>query len=178
MSRPRVTARVVLRGATAAYAPVLHTLIDAHREEGHLLARDRGELAVHAPRFVVAIRRGRIIGCGELAPLGGRVAEVRSLVVGRAARGFGVGRAIVTELQRRARTAGVDQLCAFTHDVAYFVRLGFSLVPHTWVPEKIARDCTECALFRRCGQQALVRPLADSRSTRARTFVPLAALRG
>lgn len=176
--RPRITARVALREATAADAPALHSLIEAHREEGHLLARDRDELAVHASRFVIGVRRGRVIGCGELAPLSGRMAEVRSLVVDRTARGRGVGRAIVTELQRRARTTGFDQLCAFTHDAAYFVRMGFSLVPHTWVPEKIARDCTECALFRRCGQHALVLSLAESRTSRASRFVPFAALRG
>jgi hypothetical protein len=35
------------------------------------------------------------------------------------------------------------------------VRLGFSIVPHIWVPEKIAHDCTACPLFRRCGQYAV-----------------------
>ena len=170
--------RIAIRTATVADAPVLHALIDAHREEGHLLAREGDELALHAPRFVVAVRRGRVIGCAELAPLSGRVAEVRSLVVHHTARGLGVGRAIVAELKQRARVAGFDQLCAFTHDAAYFVKMGFSLVPHTWLPEKIARDCADCALFRRCGQQALVLPLAAARSARASTFVPLAALRG
>jgi hypothetical protein len=51
-------------------------------------------------------------------------------------------------------------------------------VPHTWVPEKIARDCTSCALFRRCGQHALVLPLTSDARPRANTFVPLASLRG
>ena len=35
------------------------------------------------------------------------------------------------------------------------MRLGFSIVPHVWVPEKIAHDCTACSLFRRCGQYAV-----------------------
>jgi amino-acid N-acetyltransferase len=155
---------VTVRTATTADAPQLHALIEAHREEGRLLPRNIGELTVHAPRFIVAVRRGRIIGCAELAPLSGRVAEVRSLVVDRTARSLGIGRALVTELQTRARVAGFAELCAFAHDAAYFVRLGFSMVPHTWVPEKIARDCASCALFRRCGQHALVFTLSSAKA--------------
>jgi amino-acid N-acetyltransferase len=175
---PRPSTRVTLRSATPGEAPALHALIAAHLEEGRLLPRELGELVVHASRFVVAVRRGRIVGCAELAPLSGSVAEVRSLVVDRRTRALGIGRQLVEELQRRARIAGFEQLCAFAHEAAYFVRLGFSIVPHTWVPEKIARDCTSCALFRRCGQHALVLRLADAGSPRVRTFVPLAALRG
>ncbi len=169
---------IVLRSAAAGEATALHGLIEAHLEEGRLLPRDREELAVHAERFVVAVQRGRIVGCAELAPLSGRIAEVRSLVVDRRARSIGIGRLLVTELQRRARHAGFDHLCAFAHDAAFFARMGFSIVPHTWVPEKIARDCTMCPQFRRCGQHALVLPLGDARQPRVHSYVPLASLRG
>jgi amino-acid N-acetyltransferase len=175
---PRPSTRIVLRSAAPGEAPALHALITAHLEEGRLLPREREELAVHADRFVVAVRRGRLVGCAELAPLSGRVAEVRSLVVDRGARSLGIGRRLVRELQRRARSAGFEQLCAFAHDAAYFARMGFSIVPHTWVPEKIARDCTTCSQFRRCGQHALVLPLDDVRQPRVQTYVPLASLRG
>ena len=37
--------------------------------------------------------------------------------------------------------------------------MGFTIVPHMWVPEKIAHDCTSCPLFRRCGQYAVTLPL-------------------
>ena len=50
----------------------------------------------------------------------------------------------------------IARLCAFAHDPAFFVRRGFSIVPHTWVPEKIAHDCFSCPLFRNCGQYAIV----------------------
>jgi amino-acid N-acetyltransferase len=153
-------AQLVVRSATPDEATALHSLIEAHAQEGRLLPRQLAELTTHAARFVVAVRRGRIVGCAELAPLSSRVAEVRSLVVDRRVRSLGVGRALVTELQRRARTAGFEQLCAFAHEAGFFVRMGFSLVPHTWVPEKIAQDCVSCPLFRQCGQHALVLRLA------------------
>lgn len=174
---PRPSTAVTLRPAAPHEAPALHALIAAHMDEGHLLPRDVEELRVNAPRFVVAVRRGRLVGCAELAPLSGRVAEVRSLVVDRNARALGIGRLLVSAVQKEARLAGYESLCAFAHDARFFVRLGFSIVPHTWVPEKIARDCVACPQFRRCGQHALVLSLAEGTRSRTSTFVPLASLR-
>jgi amino-acid N-acetyltransferase len=150
---------VGIRPATEADAPVLHRLIMANLEAGHLLPRSLPELTRHASRFFVAHSGGQIIGCAELAPLSGRVAEIRSLVVDEAWRRNGVGRDLILTLRGRARAEGFVTLCAFTHDPRPFVRLGFSLVPHVWVPEKLATDCSVCPLFRRCGQVAvIVRP--------------------
>ena len=85
--------------------------------------------------------------------------EVRSLAVDRSARGAGVGMQIVEELRRRARREGFEKLCAFTHAPAYFIHMGFSIVPHSWLLEKIFTDCLKCTHFRRCGQYAMVVPL-------------------
>lgn len=148
--------QIVLRAAVAADAPALHALIASHLEEGRLLPRTLDELTIHAPRFVVAVSGGQVVGCAELAPLSQEVAEVRSLVVSRAARRLGVGVRMVEELSVRARREGYCRLTAFAHDPAFFVRRGFSIVPHTWVPEKIAHDCTTCPMFRNCGQYAIV----------------------
>jgi len=152
--------QIAIRPAIAADAPALHALIAAHLEEGRLLPRTLDELAVHASRFVVAVDASssgeRIVGCAELAPLSPAVAEVRSLVVSRDARRHGLGVRMVEDLALRARRSGYARLCAFAHDPAFFVRRGFSIVPHTWVPEKIAHDCFSCPLFRHCGQYAVV----------------------
>jgi len=167
-------ATIVVRTATADEAAAIHTLIEEHLAEGHLLPRQFSEIVVHAHRFVVAVQDDRVLACAELAPLSRAVAEVRSMVVSREARAQGVGRRIVVELVRRAEAAGFEKLCAFTHSPGYFVHLGFSIVPHAWLPEKIVTDCHACPQFRRCGQYAVVRSLQGSRHG----CVPLAALHG
>jgi amino-acid N-acetyltransferase len=154
--------RITLRTAEASEARKLHGLIQANLEEGHLLPRTLGELTAHAARFVVAVRGSKIAGCAELAGLSPQVAEVRSLAVDRAARGAGIGVMIVDELRRRARREGFEKLCAFTHAPGYFSQMGFSIVPHTWLMEKVFTDCVKCPLFRRCGQYAMVVPLDAS----------------
>jgi amino-acid N-acetyltransferase len=153
---------VVFRSGTAGDVPAVHRLIGINLEAGHLLPRTLEDLATHAPRFVVAVAEEGIVGCAELAPLSRAVAEVRSLVVDEGWRGRGIGGRLVAELSARARAEGFSTLCAFTHDPAHFVRLGFAIVPHVWFPEKIALDCTGCPKFRVCGQHAVSLSLASA----------------
>jgi N-acetylglutamate synthase-like GNAT family acetyltransferase len=167
-------ADVMLRSATAAEAPAVHALILDHLEEGHLLPRELPEIVSRVSRFVVAMHEEEVLACAELAPLSSTVAEVRSLVVRRNARSLGLGRTIVDELVARAGRAGFHKLCAFTHSPAYFVHMGFSIVPHVWLPEKIDTDCKRCVHFRQCGQYAVVLTLSRKQDA----CVPLAALHG
>jgi amino-acid N-acetyltransferase len=151
---------VVIRTATSNDAEALDALIRSHQAEGHLLPRNVDEIRRRADQFVVCEAAGTLQACAELAPLSSTVAEVRSLVVSRDFRRVGIAARMVDEVRKRAQAAGFTSLTAFTHDARFFVRQNFSIVPHTFVPEKIARDCTSCPLFRKCDQQAMVLPLA------------------
>ena len=150
---------VTLRSARPSDVPAIHGLVAANLEVGHLLPRTLDDIHEHVARFFVAELDDEVVGCAELARLSPAVAEVRSLVVGEALRGQRIGSRLVEHLSSRAAVAGYGTLCAFTHDPSHFVKLGFTIVPHIWMPEKIARDCTGCALFRRCGQYAVRLPL-------------------
>jgi amino-acid N-acetyltransferase len=152
---------VTFRRAHISDAPAIHKLISDNLEVGHLLPRTMDDVVGHAPRFIVAEFDRRVIGCAELAPLSAKVAEVRSLVVDQSARGNRIGPRLLTELASAAVAQGFSTLCALTHQPSHFVKLGFTIVPHMWVPEKIAHDCTTCPLFRRCGQYAVTLPLRD-----------------
>ena len=145
-----------IRPATAAAAGRMYQLITENLVSGHLLARPLGEVELHVPRFLVAAAGDGVVGCGELARLSPAVAEVRSLVVDGPRRGEGVGRRLLDALIAEAVSQRFPRLCAFTHQARPFVRAGFSIVPHPWVPAKIAVDCQRCDLFRRCRQYAVV----------------------
>ena len=171
----RASGRISLRTAEPSEARKLYALIQANLEEGHLLPRMLGELTVHAGRFVVAVKGRKIIGCAELAPLSAQVAEVRSLAVDAKARGGHVGVMIVDELRTRARREGFERLCAFTHAPGYFSRIGFSIVPHSWLLEKIFTDCVKCPQFRQCGQYGMVVPLDSAFDAERGYGVPASA---
>lgn len=155
-----------LRSATDEDSRAIHGLIVDHQAEGHLLPRSHDDVRRRANRFIVGCCDDRVVACGELAPLGGDIAEIRSLVVDRAARGNGVGEQIFAALKARAERQGIERLCVFTHQPQYFIRLGFSIVPHTWVPEKISADCCTCPQFRRCGQFGMLLDLRTPHSRR------------
>jgi amino-acid N-acetyltransferase len=167
-------APLTMRNALPADASAIHALIVDHLAEGHLLPREHGEIAAHIRRFVVLLQGSSVVGCAELAPLSRKVAEVRSFVVSRAARSRGAGRRMLDALRVRAQAAGFERVCAFTHSPGYFVHLGFSMVPHAWLPEKIAVDCHGCGRFLNCGQYAVMQALP----TLAHACVPLTALHG
>ena len=141
-----------------------------HVSEGHLLPRDIEDIRSHIGRFIVAAAGSRVVACAELSPLSASVAEVRSLVVSARARKLGVGQAMVNDLSKRAIADGFKKLCAFAHAPGYFVHMGFSIIPHTWLPEKIEKDCRSCTQFRTCGQYAVIRDLCRKcpRGTRSR----------
>jgi amino-acid N-acetyltransferase len=161
-----------VRAATPDDAEAIHQLIEEHVATGRLLPRRHEEIAAHSSRFVVATLGKRVVACADLAPLSRSVAEVRSLVVSNDMRSQGLGRRLIDELARRAAISGFETLCAFTHMAGYFVHMGFSIVPHTWLPEKIETDCRSCSHFRSCGQYAVMLPLARAHQT----CVPLTAL--
>lgn len=162
---------LVIRPAGENDAEALWSLIHTYQREGHLLPRELSELRRHASRFLVAEIPGKagkqegavaeLVACAELAPLSDRVAEVRSMVVNSKVRRVGLASRMVGEIRKRAATLGFETLCAFTHDARFFVRQNFSIVPHTWLPAKIAMDCVSCPLFRTCGQFAMMLPLVD-----------------
>lgn len=156
----------IVRTASSSDIDAIYELVSTHITEGRLLPRTREEIAARVNRFIVAVDNGRVVGCADLAPLSRRVAEVRSLVVAGGARSCGIGRRLVGELEKRALASSFESLTAFTHTPGYFVQLGFSIVPHTWVPEKIEADCRTCAQFRSCGQYAVMLPLIRMQTTR------------
>jgi amino-acid N-acetyltransferase len=164
-------ARLHVRAADASDAGALHALIAANLDEGRLLPRSLDDLTMHAERFVVVLRGKRIAGCAELAPLGPHVAEVRSLAVDVRERNRGVGARLVDEVRRQARLEGFDRLCVFTHAPGYFSQMGFSIVPHLWLPEKISADCVTCPRFRQCGQYAMVASLETATASIPATSV-------
>jgi len=166
------TLPIQLRTGEPGDAAAIHGLITANLSVGHLLPRTFEDVESHAGRFVVAVADGLVVGCGELAPLSPEVAEVRSLVVDEARRGQRLGVALVNALADRAREIGYVTLCAFTHQPAHFIRLGFSIVPHVWVPEKIAHDCVSCAQFRHCGQYAVSLSLRAGSGLRLEAAAP------
>jgi len=80
---------------------------------------DPSEVGPGAGAFVVATLRGAPVGCGAMrclrdadlvAELGANVGELKRMYVAPSVRGTGVGRGLLEQLEREARTLGLARL--------------------------------------------------------------------
>jgi ribosomal protein S18 acetylase RimI-like enzyme len=82
----------------------------------------------------VARARRRPLGCGALKFHGGEPAELKRMWVAEEARGLGVGRRLLRELERRAAAAGASSIrletnAALTEAISLYRSAGYREVP-------------------------------------------------
>jgi len=116
---------VRIRHAHAHDAAGIRALIDLYVADGTLLPRSEDFIASHADHFVVAIRRGRVVGCAHLDEYAPSLAELRSLAVAPDAQGMGVGRSLVAAVEDLARRRGYRTVFAVSNDEEFFGKYGF-----------------------------------------------------
>ena len=115
------------------------------------ISADRAELSLPAGLFLIARIDGRPVGCGALKFHPGAPAELKRMWVAPDARGLGLGRRILAELEAQARTAGVEILHLETNEtlveaIALYRRNGWIEVPafntepyaHHWFEKRLA----------------------------------------
>jgi DNA-binding MarR family transcriptional regulator/GNAT superfamily N-acetyltransferase len=90
-----------------SYFTELDTRFDAGFDPGQSISADAAELTEPAGLLLVARLRGEPIGCGALKLHGAEPAEIKRMWVAPSARGLGVGRRILSELEEQARRRGV-----------------------------------------------------------------------
>ncbi|MGH2466077.1 MAG: GNAT family N-acetyltransferase [Candidatus Limnocylindrales bacterium] len=98
------------------------------------ISADIAELTPPAGLFLVARVEGRPVGCGALKFHPGAPAELKRMWVAPGARGMGLGRRLLAELEREARSGGVEALhletnASLTEAIALYRNSGFVEVP-------------------------------------------------
>ena len=100
-------ASTAARFCIESYFAELDTRFDAGFDPGRSISADVDELTEPAGLLLVARLRGEPIGCGALKLHGRGPAEIKRMWVAPSARGLGVGRRILSELEEQARRRGV-----------------------------------------------------------------------
>ena len=85
-------------------------------------------------RFLLASRDGTTVGCGVLRRLDPRVAEIKRMWVDPAARGLGLGRRLLAQLEALAVRAGcqvirLDTNGTLTEAIGLYERHGYRRIP-------------------------------------------------
>ncbi len=94
---------------------------------------DEDEVAERRGAFLVACVAGTPVGCGAVRRIDEHVAEIKRVYVMPAARGHGVGRAMLSALEAEARRLGANRLVLETgtrqpEALGLYERAGFSAI--------------------------------------------------
>jgi DNA-binding MarR family transcriptional regulator/GNAT superfamily N-acetyltransferase len=113
---------------------------------------DPNEMAPPTGLFLVARLRADPVGCGGLVLHGAEPAEIKRMWVAPAVRGVGLGRRILSELERLARDSGaratrLDTNRNLTEAIAMYRSSGYEEIPdfngepyaHHWFEKQLAR---------------------------------------
>jgi DNA-binding MarR family transcriptional regulator/GNAT superfamily N-acetyltransferase len=140
------------RACMAAYFRELDQRFDAGFDPARTISAEDDELRLPAGLILVARLRGEPIGCGALKLHGRAPAEIKRMWVSASARGLGIGRRLLAELERRAADHGVRKARLETNRslveaIAMYRAAGYTEVPafndepyaHHWFEKRLRR---------------------------------------
>lgn len=140
--------------------PSMQDLVKPEVEQGIILHRSSEEVATNIRSYILAKNSDSLLGFGALHFHAPDLAEVRSLVVSKIARGKGVGKGIVTSLLNEAVYYGVKRVFTLTYQKEFFGKMGFEEIPKESLPShKIWADCIKCKHFPICDEIALIKTI-------------------
>jgi putative acetyltransferase len=137
-----MTAPAVTISAEPLDAPESRRLLGAlddylntvYRPEENFLDLPADDVTEGRGAFLVARQDGVAVGCGAVRRISPTSAEIKRMFVTAAARGDGVGRRILAELEAWARSAGITKLVLEAGDrqaeaIRFYERSGFVAIP-------------------------------------------------
>jgi len=133
------------------YFAELNARFDTGFDPSRSISADAHELTPPAGALLIARIHARPVGCGAIKFHAGSPAEVKRMWVAPEARGIGLGRRLLQELERLARDEGVDVLRLETNGslseaIALYRSSGFREIPafndepyaHHWFEKRLS----------------------------------------
>jgi amino-acid N-acetyltransferase len=157
---------LLIRKARPSDVAAMLELINGYARTGLMLPRTEFEMCENIRDFSVALRGGRLAGCGALHFYTPKMAEVRSLAVSQHVKSAGVGRRLVESLVEEARQYGLDVVFAFTYVAQFFQKCGFQPVDRGSLPLKAWKDCIRCPRFNSCDEVPVVHLISEEARAR------------
>ena len=138
------------RACMAAYFAELGRRFDAGFDPARTMSVTEAELRLPAGLMLVARLHGEPVGCGALKLHGRAPAEIKRMWVSGSARGLGIGRRLLAELERRAaehgaRVVRLETNRSLVEAIALYRSTGYTEVPafnaeayaHHWFEKRL-----------------------------------------
>jgi amino-acid N-acetyltransferase len=130
----------VIRRARTGDVRDIRRLVDLYSDDRILLSKATVTLYEDVQEFWVAELDGAVVGCGAVHVMWEDLAEVRTLAVDPAARGRGIGSALLSRLLDVATDLGVARVFCLTFEVDFFARHGFVAIDGTPVGHEVYEE--------------------------------------
>ena len=153
---------IKLKKAKLSDIPAMQELVEEEVKNGVILKRSDDEVATNIRSYILAFKDNKLVGYGALHIHSPTLAEIRSLIVSKDARGLGVGKKIVEFCKNEAKELGVKEILVLTYIADFFKKLGFFEIDKEKIPNhKIWLDCVKCIHFPVCNEIALIYEVKD-----------------
>jgi len=142
---------------TVADISKMQEIVKEEVVNGKILLRTEDEMATTIRSYTVVEVDGKMAGFTATHIHSPRLAEVRSLVVGKDFRGLKLGKKLVEACINEAKQYGIKQVLSLTYEKGFFESCGFREIAKEEIPEhKIWADCIRCKHFPICDEIAMV----------------------
>lgn len=153
---------LLVRAAEAQDVEYILTLLQPHVDQHIILPRTADDIFQSLQEFMVAECDGELAGAVAMHVYGSNLGEIRSLVVGEALQGLGIGRLLVEASEKVAIGLGLARLFALTYVPDFFTGMGYEVVAKESLPQKVWTVCVHCARFVQCEEVAVQKKLSDA----------------
>ncbi|MBB4682759.1 amino-acid N-acetyltransferase [Amycolatopsis jiangsuensis] len=141
---PHESTPPAVRRARIADVRKIKALVDA--DAGRvLLEKDLVTLYEAVQEFWVVTDADAVLGAAALHVLWEDIGELRTVVVDKAARGRGIGHALVGRLVEEARELGLRRLFVLTFETSFFAGHGFAQIDGAPVPQEVYEEMRRSA---------------------------------
>jgi len=138
----------------------IQILLEPFIKEGIILNRDDDEVATNIRSYIAIEKDNKFIAIGALHIYSKELGEIRSLVVDKNYQRQGLGKKIVTNLEKEAKELKLSKLLTLTYQKEFFESLQFKEIPKEEVPsQKVWSDCIKCPHFPNCNEISLIKIL-------------------
>jgi amino-acid N-acetyltransferase len=137
----------------------IHRLINNYAKKEAILPRSLSELYENVRDFIVCEQNRTICGVCALHIMWEDLAEIRSLAVDREYQKMGIGKTLVHQCLREAKSLGLKRVFALTYNPDFFKKMGFVDIDKSSLPQKVWGDCLRCHKFPECDELAVIKNL-------------------
>jgi len=117
-----------IRSAKTTDVPAITQMAAPLVDERVLLGKERVEAYEAIQEFVVAEQDSKLVGFGALHIMWQDLAEVRTLVVDNQSKRQGIGKALLAELEARAKALSITRVFCLTFEKEFFATNGYQVI--------------------------------------------------